>query len=158
MPTVQPFGESMIKSFLDRNELDYFDKSGLPEEIDLWGDFFLHQDDDGQRGCNLTFALSAEGENDSIYGVKVISDKEIPRSGWGQALLLCNSWNKERLWPKAFLNADTESATSTSGSIWLEAYILLTSGVHQELVDDFSSLIIRGGLAFWEWAHKEKGF
>ncbi len=84
------------------------------------------------------------------------SDKRIPKSDWGRAVMICNTWNKERSWPKAYLFVRNPS-TDTHGLIVLEDVIDLEKGIHQELLDDFSLTSIATAISFWKWAHKEQG-
>lgn len=149
MATVRGFDRSMIRTFLDDKDIHFL--------IDRDGDFQVVFSDNGERGCEITFWLIAGGSNAQIYNIMAWSDKRIPRSDWGQALLLCNTWNKEKRWPRAYLWA-SDPASDTTGSIRLDMQLDLEPGIHQELLDDFSLTVMAGVLNFWEWAHKEQGF
>jgi len=148
MPTVQKFDHTMIEKYLKNRELKYLRDS----EGDYRVDFAYDED----TGCEMTVWLIASGRNHEIYSVLVLSDKAIPKSDWGKAAMLCNTWNKERRWPKAYLFV-RDPATDMRGEIRLEQQIDLEQGIHQELFNDFTNTMILGSFLFWEWAHKEQG-
>ncbi|HLZ60092.1 MAG TPA: YbjN domain-containing protein, partial [Ktedonosporobacter sp.] len=90
-----------------------------------------------------------------IYRILTTSDRRIPRNDWGRAVMICNTWNKERYWPKAFLSVRNPDSDAY-GAITLEWQIDLGKGIHQELLNDFTMTILSGGIAFWKWAHQEQ--
>jgi len=148
MPTVQKFSRSMIEKYLKAKNLKFLRDSD--------GDFRISFAYDEDTGCKLDVWFIAGGPQGDIYYVGVHSDKRIPKSDWGRAVMLCNTWNKERRWPKAYLYVHDPS-TDTVGSIRLEEQIDLEKGIHQELLDDFTDTVIASANLFWEWAHKEQG-
>jgi len=148
MPTVQKFDRSMIEKYLKSVNLKYLRDSD--------GDFVAQFAYDEDTGCELTLYLIAAGQKNEIYVIRVLSDKRIPKSDWGRAMMLCNTWNDERRWPKAYLHVANPDK-DTIGTIVLEEQIDLEKGIHQELLDDLTTTILMGAHLFWEWAHKEKG-
>ncbi len=146
MAIVKTFNRAMIENYLREKDLNYFQ--------DRDGDFQLRWSYDEECGCQLTvwFLLF----NDSVYQITIVSDKQIPRQDWGKTMLLCNTWNQERRWPKAFLYIENPE-TDKQGSINLREAIDLQEGVHQELFDDWTTTVISASFAFWKWAHQEKG-
>jgi len=147
MSTVQRFDHTVIEKYLKGRDLKYLRDSEGDYRID-----FAYDED---TGCELTVWLIASGQHNEIYEVLVISDKRIPKSDWEKIIMLCNTWNRERRWPKAYLYV-RDSATDTIGHIRLEQQIDLEQGIHQELFNDFTNTIILGAFLFWEWAHKEQ--
>jgi hypothetical protein len=148
MATVQKFDHSMIEKFLRSSSLKFLRDSD--------GDFVVQFGYSDKMGCELDIFLVVEGSKQHIYRILGIADKRIQKNDWGRAIMVCNTWNKERRWPKAYLYVK-DAATDTTGSIRLEQQVDLETGIHQELLDDFSFTSIGGILQFWEWAHQEQG-
>jgi hypothetical protein len=148
MADVQEFTRGMIEKYLKGRSLKYL--------VDDEGDFRVGFAYDEETGCSMVFWLIAGGSKDQIYLVRCMTDKKIPRSDWQSAIMLCNSWNKETRWPKAYLYVK-DQATDTVGEIYLEEQIDVGVGIHQELLEDFTDTVIGTANEFWKWAHKEKG-
>lgn len=146
MSIVRAFDRSMIKSFLDERDWRYL--------TDKEGDFRVDFGDDGTRGCELTVWFNAEGQNDQLLVVRVYSDKQIPRSDWGQVLMFCNTWTKEKRWPRAYLYA-SDPDSDARGQIVLDHHIDLSPGVHQELLDDWCITVLTTADDFWEKATRD---
>ena len=149
MAIVQTFARGQIEKYLRKMELKFLQDSD--------GDFLVQFGYDDDYGCEITVYMMAAGKRSDVYSIRINSDKRIPKRDWGQALMLCNTWNKERRWPKAYLSV-RDPNNDTTASISLEFDIDLEQGIHQELLDDLTGTIIAGGCQFWEWAHKEQGF
>jgi len=148
MPIVQNFDRSMIETHLRRRALQFLTDSD--------GDFVAQFRYDEEIGGELTVQYMAEGSQNEIYTLRVRSSRTIPKNSWGRAIMSCNTWNKERRWPKAYLYV-RDSMTDSSGEIILEEQIDLEKGVHQELLDDFTETVEGTAFAFWKWAYKEQG-
>ncbi len=147
MATVQKFDHSMIERSLRASQMKFLRDSD--------GDFIVQFGYSDDMGCELDVYLIVGGRQADIYNVMGMSNMRIPKNDWGRAVMLCNTWNKEKRWPKAYLNVkDPNDATAT---IIVEQQIDLEKGIHQELLDDFTLTMISGMLHFWEWAHKEQG-
>ncbi|REJ38876.1 MAG: YbjN domain-containing protein [Microcystis flos-aquae TF09] len=147
--TVQSFDRCMIESYLKDKDFNYLK--------DRDGDFQLTFRRDDKMGCELTFFFMAQGEEGSIYVITAFSDKPIPRSDWGKALMFCNTWNKEIRWPKAYLSA-SDPDNDTTGKIVLEEHIDLCEGIHQALLNDFTDTVLSTAIQFWQRAHQQEGF
>ncbi len=147
MSMVQTFERNMIREYLDDKELKYFQDD---EE-----NFLVHfaYDDDWQ--CELTVVFTAQGDDQEILTIYVFSSKKVPRRDWGRAIFLCNQWNKESRWPKAYLSIEDMDKDKT-GEITLEGQLDLEAGIHQELFNDFSTAIIAASMGFWQWATQEQ--
>jgi hypothetical protein len=149
MNTAQRLDGDMIEAYLKSKGWQYSKKDD--EHFVMVGSY---QD---QCGCNLTFRLLIEGSDKDLYVIRVIADKAIPRSRWGRAMVLCNDWNNDKRWPRAYLNRQDYSADTTNYII-LDGHIDVSKGIHQELFNDFSDWLITGSIDFWERAHKERGW
>ncbi len=148
MATVQPFTRSMIEKYLKDSELHYL--------TDTEGDFIVQFAYDKELGGELAVYFIAGGNNHDIYLVRVTSSRPVSKPDWGRAISLCNTWNKDRRWPKAYLRVKDPSSDDV-GSIILEEQIDLSVGVHQELVEHFSLTVLAAATQFWKWAHGEFG-
>lgn len=148
MASVQKFDRSMIEKALRGASLKYLRDSD--------GDFIVQFGHSDKMGCEVDILLLAAGSKAEIYSVTGRSNKRIPRSDWGRAMTICNTWNKEKRWPKAYLYMENPS-TDTTAAIVLEHQIDLEHGIHQELLDDFTFTIVAGIFSFWEWAHEHQG-
>ena len=148
MPIVQKFDRTMIEKILRAHTLKFLRDSD--------GDFIVQIGHSDKLGCELDILLIAGGTNAQIFSVTGRTNKRIPKSDWGRAVMICNTWNKEKRWPKAYLYVKDPS-TDLTASILLEQQIDLEHGIHEELLDDFTFTTISGMFAFWEWAHQEQG-
>jgi len=148
MPTIEKFTHDMIKKYLDSKDLRY-----LRDRDD---DFLVQFGYDDRVGGSLDVWLMAEGPQKTIYHIRVSCDRPVAKADWGKAINLCNTWNKERRWPKSYLVV-RDPSTDSHGSIYVEEQINLESGIHQELLDDFTDTTIATAFAFWEWLHREQG-
>jgi hypothetical protein len=147
MSAVQKFDHSMIEAYLRGRELKFLRDSD--------GDFVLEWERDETIGCELRMLLAAAGKNKDIYSILVRSNRRIPRQDWERCVSLCNTWNREKRWPKAYvfwLEGD-----DASGQILLEGQIDLAKGIHSELFADFTETILGTAFQFWKWAHQEHG-
>ena len=148
MPTVQSFNHSMIEKSLRDSSLKFLRDSD--------GDFVVQFGYNDKRDCEVDCNLIIGGSQKTIYSIHATSSKHFERSDWGRIMMICNTWNKERRWPKSYLHIRNPS-TDRTGAIILEAHIDLEKGIHQELMNDFTLTVIAGALQFWEWAHQEQG-
>lgn len=150
MASVQKFSRSMVEQFLRSRNYRFLRDSD--------DDFVLQFAYDSDADCKLTFYLMLSGKDEQIFTVHARSDKHVPKQEWGRIVMLCNTWNRQKRWPKAYLYVSESNPSPTTGEIFLEEHMDLESGIHQELLDDFTSNTILGSNLFWEWIHKEHNF
>jgi Putative bacterial sensory transduction regulator len=149
MPTVQKFDRSMIERYLE--------ETGWPYNKDDDGDFWVSFAPDEDTPFSISVLFAAQGDSNCIYTVLGQANRPILRSEWGRALLMCNNWNKELCWGKAYLSIDNPD-TDTTGKIFIDERISLENGIHQELFREISGSTIGAIWEFWKRAHKEHGF
>lgn len=150
MAVVQRFDSSMVENWLKGTGWTY-------SRVDD-NHYSLVLNEQQRCGCDVTCRFYTEGDLNDIYVVRVIAhDKDIPRSDWGRAIYLCNTWMNEKYWPRAFLYAENYD-TDTVGRVLLEDNHDLGQGIHQELLNQITERALYGGIGFWEWAHQEKGW
>jgi hypothetical protein len=149
MPTVEPFNRRMIEKFLKSVGWNYMTTRN--------GDFVVQFTRDEDSGREMTFLFVADGDEKEILLIRIHADLNVPKKDWGRALMTCNTWNRNYRWPTAYLGVEDPDRDKT-GEIVLERQIDLSSGVHQELLNDFVFRTFAAGSKFWEWAHQEQGF
>ena len=148
MPEILTFDHAMIETYLQAREYRYL----RDQEGDYRVEFSYNED----RDCALKIWLIVSGTRRQIYHVWIWAEKRIRRDDWDRALRLCNTWNKENRWPKAYLHVN-DPATDATGEIRLEENIDLEKGIHQELFDDWTDTAIATASNFWKWIHQEHG-
>ncbi len=149
MATVQTFDRNMIKTYLATTDWKYLQ--------DQDGDFVVRFSRDADTGCELSLWMIVEGEKHNLYTVRVFSDKQIPKKDWGRAVMLCNDWNDHKRWGKAFLHIDNPD-TDTTGQIIVEEQLDLEPGIHQELLNDFTTTVFSSANLFWTEANQKGVF
>jgi hypothetical protein len=147
MAIVKQFDRSMIEQCLR--------KIGWRFLVDSDGDFEIRINYDEDMNCQLNVNFLVQGTEQTIYAIRVTSDKRFPKNQWGQAVMTCNTWNKDKIWPKAYFSVK-DPDRDTFGTIVLEYYFDFEQGVHQELFDDMTLNIVGSANAFWEWIYKEQ--
>jgi hypothetical protein len=146
MATVQPFSYSMIEAFLSSRGYRFL--------RDQDNDFILQFRYDDETDSELTFYLMVQGQRRDIYCILCHSTKRIASEDWARVIMLCNTWNLERRWPKAYLRVNEQQS---HGEVILEENLDLEQGIHQELLNDFSATAIAASFAFWKWMHQDNG-
>jgi hypothetical protein len=147
VPTVEIFSEAMLRSYLASRLLAY--------QMDQEGDYRVTLPYAEELGCSLDLWFLIGGRDRQILSVRGVGHRPIPRVEWQRALELCNEWNRDRRWPKAYLFA--RDPADPEGAIFLEENIDLAPGIHQELLDAWLDTMRSASLEFWRWAHAEKG-
>lgn len=148
MAEVEPFHRGMVEAWAK--------SLGIIYATDDDGDILMMFEAHAQRPFAVTFMFVSQFEPSVVYGLRSSSEYDVPPERWGDATLLCNSWNRIQRFPKAYL----ETSEEHGGAAWirLEYDVPLNSGAHQQLVDDVSNTMLGGTFAFWEWALHEQGF
>jgi len=140
----------MVERFLKGKDVKYL--------VDSDGDFQVRFGYDDDWGCGLDIWLTIQGQDADVYTIRAHADRRVPRDQWGQAIMMCNTWNCEKRWPKAYLHVGDAESDSTGEIILEEQLDTGDAGIHQELLDHLTLTIIAGCHLFWTWAHQEQGF
>jgi hypothetical protein len=148
MAVVEQFSRAMIEKYLRA--------VGMRFLRDEDGDFLVQFGYSEPQGCELSLYFIAGGQKNEIYTLRAFSDRRFTRDQWSKVVTLCNTWNSERRWPKAYMDVKNSDADAF-GVILLEEQIDLEKGIHQELLDDFSNTFVVTVGSFWKWAHQEQG-
>lgn len=146
MRFVESFGQAMIQAFLEEAELQYL--------RDRDGDFVVEFGYDDRTAGHPRFLLMASGDDRDQYCLRGDLMKRVPRGEWDRQMRLCNEWNALYKLPKVYLEVDDFNA-STTGRIVCEQWINLGPGVHQELVNHFTSSFFSACFGFWRWLERQ---
>jgi hypothetical protein len=146
MSPVRTFDHTMIQAFLK--------SSGLKYLTDSDGDYVVEFSYNPDLDCELSYWFIVGGKDRDIYRVAVHTNKRLAQQQIGQAIVLCNEWNRERRWPKAYVNLVDSSGVSY-GEIILEEQLNLEAGIHQELLNTFTLTVMVTGESFWKWANEQ---
>jgi hypothetical protein len=134
----------MIENYLRARNIRYLRDSD--------GDFCVNFGPQGEIRHTIRVWLLAGGTGQQVYVIRGHAEKRYPRSRWADCLLMCNTWNRDRRWPKAYLD---NSDPNSDGEIVLEEQIYVEKGIHQELLDDFSDTVISAIFSFWKWEKEQ---
>ncbi len=142
---VKKFDREMIRVALKKRELNFL--------TDQDGDFHVNFSYDDDWGCELKILLMIQGQQQDIFTISVTATKKIPKEDFGRAIMLCNEWNRTRLFPLAFLAYNDNEST---GNIFLQYHLDTEKGIHQEFIDYYVVMIMSTAMKFWKWVHQEK--
>lgn len=144
--SLQPFGPAMIEAHLQAHSLKFYrgdDKSFLFEL-------------ETPQGYDLRVFLACEGTAGQVCVVRVTSTGgSIARADWGRAAFACNEWARQKRWPRAFLDIE-DSTASSSGELTADGHHDFESGASQEQVNRFLNQSIAAAIEFFAWAKSEK--
>lgn len=147
MASVETFSSEMLEKYLSSRRLAY--------QRDQDEDYRVSFEFDDELGCALDMWFLLGGRDRQILAVRAVGQRPITRAEFASVLELCNEWNSDRRWPKAYLYR--RSPDEAEGAIYLEENIDLAPGIHQELLDDWLDTVRSASVQFWIWAHSEKG-
>ncbi|MFN8535069.1 MAG: YbjN domain-containing protein [Dehalococcoidia bacterium] len=147
MASVERLSPELLVKYLESRRLGY--------ERDDETDYRVEFPFDPELGCALHIWLLLGGRDRQILSVRAVGQIPIARTEFEKVLDLCNEWNSDRRWPKAYLYRRTPA--DDVGAIYLEENIDLAPGVHQELLEDWLDTMRSASVEFWIWAHGEKG-
>lgn len=141
---VQAFDRGMVECFLEGRGYS-FEKSGDAVFIATL------RDDDLQ---DVYFKLRISFDRYNTYMIKMVGSRMFPVNHHARMMMLCNTWNVQRIYPKAYAFSDSR-LTEPVVAIILERVISLETGIHQRLLNHFTDQTISGAIEFWRWATKE---
>jgi Putative bacterial sensory transduction regulator len=149
MAIVDSFNVLMIERFIKSNGWGY--------SVDRDGDLKIEFKYDDEIGSEMTFHFILGGQNKSIYTLRSVTNKFVPKNNLGQALIICNLWNRDHRWPNAYLYYENESNDSRAGFMILERHLNLEVGIHQELFDTITDDTLSAAYLFWKKVYQEYG-
>jgi len=111
------------------------------------------------RCCQAFYAV--EGRDQDVLSVRWVSDRRVPAEQLSLACLLCNQWNTQWRWPRAFVDlpraaaADNLEAPPASGVLTLDFQLYLHRRIQQGQFDTLLVPVQEATWAFWEMAHRD---
>jgi hypothetical protein len=116
LATVRPLTNELITAVLDTHEFTYF------------------TDDDGDIGGwweeNLVYFFRL-GEDGSMLQVRIRAPRGFDVDDVPRLYEFCNSWNHDKLWPKAYVHVNDDGSVAVCGELFAD----LQRGVSQEQLD-----------------------
>ena len=147
MANVETFTPEMLEKYLGSRRLQ--------SQLDNDHDYRIEFPFDEALGCAIDIWFLLGGPDRQILQVRAVGQRPIARAEFPKVLELCNEWNSDRRWPKAYLYR--RSPDDAEGAIYLEENLDLAPGIHTELLEDWLDTLRSFSVDFWIWAHGEKG-
>jgi hypothetical protein len=135
---VRPFGRDMIAHFVELHRLNYLTDSD--------GDFWIRYAYDPAIDGQLQIYIGAEGDDHNILVCRCEISRTFEPEGIADLLKVCNTWNEEKRWPKAFVSPDRTERLA----VFLESQYALHRGAFDALVEDTIETFIAGSVQFWK--------
>jgi len=141
---IERFSRELIAGYLDRSKLKYL--------RDADNDYLVLFAREGGR-ADLHVWFIAGGPNDAIYTIMCVAATP---SGYDMDhwLRVCNDWNSQKRWPKAYVSASSGTAKL---NLALESHLDLEAGVSRALFDTHTREILLGVFEFFEWLDERLG-
>ncbi len=146
MGFIEPFGRTMIETFLEESELQFL--------RDRDGDFVVEFGYDEEIQGHPRFLFATSGDDQEQFCMRGDTMRRIPRPDWDRLLRLCNEWNALYKMPKVYFEVDDPN-TSTTGRVVCEQWLNLEPGIHQELVSHLTSTFFSACFSFWRWLERQ---
>jgi len=153
---LEPLGPGMIARHLDEMELSYW-RMGPAH-------FLVNFAYDSELDRCVKVRLATDGTDGDILMIRVEDDRRIPRERFPEAMQLCNRWNADCRWPRAWLDIpdpepDAEEAPEpASGNLVLDFQVPLRGPLPPGLVDGIIQAVISANGDFWKRAREGHGF
>ena len=152
LETVLPFTAATIERHLLERKVRFFrdDSNGFV--------LFFRYDRDCDRIIKVMHAV--EGRQDTVYCLRLVGDRRVDPADFTRARELCDRWNGNYRWPRAFLELPRqkdgeEPLPALSGLLVLDFQLLLDKGIHQGLFNDLVNEVISTSWDFWNLAKAE---
>lgn len=126
-----------IKEMLDERNYKYL----LDNDGDYRVEFTLDNSD-----AILSICFILQGTRKDIFGIQALCSRRFFSDDWLKAMKVCNEWNKDKLFGKAYLNYSEDRPHAT---VIIEQWIDLEKGIHKDLLFDYCSVIMGSINKFW---------
>lgn len=124
---------------------EMLDEKGLKYLLDTDGDYrveFTIKDSD----AILSVCFILQGTRKDVFGIQALCSRRFFSDDWPKTMKVCNEWNKDKLFGKAYLNYSEERNYAT---VIVEQWIDLEKGLHKELLLDYTTVIMGSINQFW---------
>lgn len=150
----QPFTADTLVRYLRASGLPFWE-SGASAYTASW-DY-----DPAIDRCTQAF-FSVEGTDQAILCARWVSDRRVSAELFHRAFRLCNQWNSDWHWPRAYVDIPRlgggrsgAGAAPASGILTLDLRLYLAKGIHQGLFDSQVYAAQVASWHFWALAHRE---
>jgi hypothetical protein len=143
-PVIEPLTNELTRRALDA--------LGIPNSRDEDGDWFtvIHS---GDSRSDLQCFFIVYGENRKLFQLVCLFDARIPKRKWGAALQLCNAYNTEARFGRAFLRIQEGQEEAP---LRFDAVIDCTDGVSQQFLQTLINSHLASACMFYNMAHEDK--
>ena len=145
---VRPFGLETIDRHLEANCLDGWRTDGPMRLV------FLGYDRPSDRSLEVMHVV--EGEQGTVYCLRMVGDRRVDAADYQRARELCDRWNGNYRWPRAFLEIPGREGEepAASGLLTLDYQLQLAAGIHQALFDELVRGTVAAAYDFWKLARE----
>jgi hypothetical protein len=143
-PVIEPLTNDLTRRALDA--------LSLPNSLDEDGDpFAVIPGGDSRSDLHCFFIVF--GKNRKMFQVVCLFDARIPKRKWGAAFQLCNAFNTEALFGRAFLSIQEGQEEAP---LRFDAVIDCTDGVSQQFLQTLINSHIASACMFYKMAYEDK--
>lgn len=96
----------------------------------------------------VKMTLSLEGDGHTVLVLTSRIDRDIPEDRLEKALEVCNKWNCERRWPRAFMHPMAGQGPGLC-RVALDVHLHLSNGIHDEFLESLIRDFISGSAECW---------
>ncbi len=146
-PTVEPVGPAMLRTALKAKGWSIY------ETDDHWFSVQYRYEKDSGRRVRATLGLV--GSKKEIVDLLIQGDSRLVDGQFERAYQLCNAWNQNNRWPRAYVLVDEDEGTRRSGRLSLDCIFDGGTGLTQELLNRLLHNALSHAWNFWELAHAE---
>lgn len=144
---VKPLDLGDIERLLERRKCRVFRDQQAGGLMTYWGW-------DATLGTEVKVFINvgAEGE---VLRISATADRPAcGRRRWAELLRICNEWNNEVRWPRAYLNTGRHQGKDFG---WVETSvdIPISTGIHPAFVEDLLDRVIPANLRFFSFVHEK---
>lgn len=142
--------EPMTRGLIERVLRDGNWKFSIDED----GDVRVQMSFDDTIECELTHYFKVLGDTSPMFRGFTFSDRRIMKRDWERAMTLCNSWNRDRLFPKVFL-AIRDPEADSFGRITCELNVPTDGEATEAQVSGWCDWQMISSHEMWKWLKEE---
>lgn len=152
---VQPLAIDMVDAFLKEDDYNFYSSE--------WGNrmAFFRYGPISDRVVRMN--LNVGGRNQDVLFWRMVCDRRVDPPLFDLAYRLCNTWQNEYWFPRAFLEVpdpperkegEEEMAWNPSGSLVLDYQIPFPKGLSQEALNELIRRLVANSWDFWKMARE----
>jgi hypothetical protein len=138
MSLIEPLRPEMVTTWLERAGYRYY----RPAEGEGFLVLFAPRD-----ATDVGTQVHIETDDD-VLSLRVVTDRLFEPHQRARLEALCNQWHQEYRWPMVYVRTRSVGLLG----VVAEGHLNTTgSGIHQDLVDKFCSVVVNCSHDFWDW-------